>query len=180
MRTRTALWPQPDLRSSFGMERPRRTAARRTPAEPEAPATGMRRVLNENEHAPLVLLVDDMEDARDLYAAPLEDAGLRVVQAVDGDHALWKVVSFLPDLVVMDLAMPVLDGWQATRQIKSHPRTKHIPVVVLTGHATREELQRAKDAGADAVLTKPCTPEALLTIVFRLLGCARVAPAVKA
>jgi CheY-like chemotaxis protein len=143
MRTVTALCRHRDLRSSFGMERPRSAVTRRKPAEPEGPATGMRRVLDDKERAPLVLLVDDVQDTRDLYADALEEAGLRVVQAVDGDHALWKVASLLPDLVVMDLAMPVLDGWQATSHIKSHPKTRHIRVVVLTGCGTSEDLQRA-------------------------------------
>ncbi len=117
-----------------------------------------------------MLLVDDVEEARDMYAEFFVHAGLRVAHATDGEHALLKVLSMLPDAVVMDLAMPVLDGWEATRQIKSHAKTKHIPVIALTGHATPSELRRASAAGADAVLTKPCTPDALLAVVNRLLG----------
>lgn len=120
--------------------------------------------------APLILLVDDAESDRALYAEYFEHAGLRVAQAVDGDHALWKVVSLKPDVVVMDLTMPVLDGWEATRKMKAHPRTMHIPVIVLTGHATEAELRRADDAGANVVLTKPCAPEALVVVVRGLLA----------
>lgn len=105
-----------------------------------------------------------------MYAEYFTNAGFRVAQAVDGDHALWKVISLNPDVVVMDLAMPVLDGWEATHKIKTHPKTKHIAVVALTGHVTTKELRRAEDAGADAVLTKPCSPDALLVVVRRLLG----------
>lgn len=127
-------------------------------------------MLRESGAAPLVLIVDDAEDTRELYAEPFERAGFRVAQAVDGDHALWKVRSTPPDVVVMDLAMPVLDGWAATREIKSSPKTKHIVVIALSGQATESELERAREAGADLVLTKPCAPDALLQIVQRALG----------
>src|SRR5690606_11938258 len=111
---------------------------------------------------------DDVEEARDAAELLLHD-GLRVTHAADGDHALWKVLSLMPDVVVMDLSMPVLDGWEATREMKAHPRAKHIPVIALTGHSTASEVQRAKDAGADVVLTKPCAPDSLLAVVRGLL-----------
>ena len=93
------------------------------------------------------------------------------MQRLEGDHALWKVTALKPDLVVMDLAMPILDGWAATREIKTHPKTKHIPVITHTGHATDENLDRARDAGADAVLTKPCLPATLFTEYGACQGC---------
>lgn len=127
-------------------------------------------MVGEKDPAPLVLLVDDAEDAREMYATRLFDAGFRVAHAVDGEHALWKVITLLPDVVVMDLAMPALDGWEATHQIKTHPRTKHIGVVVLTGQATPKALRRAEDAGADVVLIKPCLPDELLAVVQQVLG----------
>ena len=142
---------------------------RRTSVASDGPATGTHRVMTDPERAALVLLVDDSEDARGLYAGFLTHAGLRVAQAADGHHALWKVGALMPNVVVMDLLMPVLDGWEATRRIKTHPKTEHIGVIVLTGHVTELELQRAVDAGADVVLTKPCEPEALLAVVRRLL-----------
>lgn len=79
-------------------------------------------------------------------------------------------MALVPDLVVMDLAMPIVDGWEATRQIKAHPKTMHIPVIALTGHVTQQNLDRAREAGADAVVTKPCTPQDLLVVVRRLLA----------
>ena len=151
------------------MERLRRTAARRRALPAHEPATGTRTVLRTADAAPLILVVDDAEDTRGLYAEFFSDAGWQVAHAVDGEHALLKVVSLMPDLVVMDLAMPVLDGWEATHKIKTHVKTKHIPVIVLTGRVTRPELRRAEDAGADIVLMKPCTPEALLTVARRLV-----------
>ncbi|HEY8076423.1 MAG TPA: response regulator [Labilithrix sp.] len=145
-------------------------AARRKSAPPEGPVTGTRRALRAKGYAPLVLLVDDTEEAREMYAEYFVHQGFRVAQATDGEHALLKVLTLMPDLVVMDLAMPVLDGWEATHQIKAHAKTKHIPVIALTGHVTPQDLRRAGDAGADAVLGKPCTPESLLQVVKRLLG----------
>jgi CheY-like chemotaxis protein len=121
------------------------------------------------DEAPLVLLVDDSDDIREIYSAFFVDAGLRVSHAVDGDHALFKVMALVPDLVVMDLAMPILDGWEAIRQIKAHPRTSHIPIVALTGHVTPANLERAEAAGAAAVLIKPCEPDDLVEIVKTML-----------
>ncbi len=122
------------------------------------------------ETRPLVLLVDDSENTREMYAEYFELSGFRVSQATDGEHALWKVLSLMPDLVVMDLAMPTLDGFSATRQLKAHAKTKHIPVIVLTGHATPSCIALAEEAGADVVLVKPCTPSALLSIVERFVA----------
>lgn len=149
----------------------RNTAARRRPPPapaPEAVSTGVHPKLR--TEAPCILLVDDAEDNRALYAEYFAHQHWRVVQAVDGEHALLKVASLMPDVVVMDLAMPVVDGWEATRNIKAHPRTKHIPVICITGHASAENLERARDAGADAVLVKPCPPMTVFEIATQLLG----------
>ena len=145
-------------------------ATRRKPASVRPSTTPPRSAEGTNEQSPLILLVDDIEDAREMYTEGLEYAGLRVAQAADGDHALLKMLAISPDIVVMDLAMPLVDGWEATARIKAHPKTKHIPVIALTGHATEAALTRAVEAGADAVLTKPCTPAALLAIVQQLLN----------
>jgi two-component system, cell cycle response regulator DivK len=148
----------------------RRAAARRRGASSDGPATGVRPVVREGQAPPLVLLVDDHQDSRDLYSDHLAAAGFRVAEAVDGDHALLKVMALLPAVVVMDLSMPVLDGWEATRRIKAHPKTADVAVIVLTGQVTPESLKRAAEAGADAVLSKPYPPDALLAVVERLLG----------
>lgn len=143
-------------------------AARRGSSPPPA-VTPRRRAAREDGYVPLVLVVDDVEDTRELYAEYFRMAGLRVECAVDGEHALLKVLSLVPDLVVMDLAMPVVDGWNATRTIKTHARTSHIPVIVLTARSGQEDLRLADEAGADAVLVKPCAREALLAIACGLL-----------
>ena len=147
----------------------RNAAARRRVASSDGPATGTRPALREREPSPLVLLVDDHQDARDLYSGCLAQAGLRVAEAVDGEHALLKVMALVPDVVVMDLAMPVLDGWEATRKIKTNPKTAHIAVIVLTGQVTPDGLKNAEGVGADVVLVKPCTPDALLAVIDGVL-----------
>jgi CheY-like chemotaxis protein len=117
----------------------------------------------------LILLVDDFEDSRDLYAEYLVFRGFRVAVATDGADAVTKARELLPALVLMDLSMPGLDGWDATRQLKSEPRTAAIPVVALTAHAFADFGTRAKQAGCDDVITKPCFPEELVRRVRAIL-----------
>jgi CheY-like chemotaxis protein len=121
---------------------------------------------------PLVLVVDDYEDNREMYSSYLEFAGLRVAEAVNGAEALSKTQDLMPDLVVMDLSLPGVDGWQATRAIKQDPRTRHILVLALTGHALEGTHESATEAGCDGFLTKPCLPEDLCQEIQRMLGAA--------
>lgn len=139
--------------------RPRADAVREI--EREAPPSDRR---------PFVLVVDDVADNRELYATFLEYAGFRAEQASDGEEALSKIARDPPDVVLMDLSMPNLDGWEATRRIKSNPRTKGIIVLVVTGFAMRNDLDRARAAGADDVCTKPCLPKDLVARVEALLA----------
>ncbi len=117
----------------------------------------------------MILIVDDFDDNRQMYAEYLKYCGFEVVEASDGAEAIAKATEVLPDVVVMDLSLPVLDGWQATRQLKRDHRTRHIPVVALTGHALEGHSQDARDAGCDAFLAKPCLPEKLLETIQRML-----------
>jgi two-component system, cell cycle response regulator DivK len=117
-----------------------------------------------------ILIVDDQDDQRDLYATYFEEAGFHVEHARDGEEALAKVVLSMPDLVVMDLAMPHRDGWETTRLIKSDPRTSNIVVIVLTATVARDKLCLARYAGADEVCTKPCLPATLHAIILEHLG----------
>src|SRR5688500_1497822 len=112
---------------------------------------------------PLVLLVDDSEDNREVYAQYLTFNGFRVEIAVDGIEAVEKAARLKPDVIVMDLSLPRLDGWEATRQIKSAPTTSGIPVIALTGHAVSESKRKAQDAGCSGYLTKPCLPDVLVS-----------------
>ena len=101
-----------------------------------------------------ILLVEDIELNRDLVTQLLEDA-YRVVYAADGLAALQVVADERPDLILMDLSLPLLDGWQATRRLKSDPRFAAIPIVVLSAHAMHGDEERALACGADDFLTKP-------------------------
>jgi len=119
--------------------------------------------------APLVLVVDDSEDNREVYSQYLRLSGFRVEMAVDGVEAVEKAASFMPDVIVMDLAMPKLDGWEATRRIKAAPGTSRIPVIALTGNADSESKRRTQEAGCSGYLTKPCLPDVLVSEIRRLL-----------
>jgi CheY-like chemotaxis protein len=116
-----------------------------------------------------VLVVDDAADARAMYGLYLAYHGFRVIEATDGFEAVRQTVEALPAVVLMDLGLPHLDGWEATRRIKADPRTRHIPVVAISGHSYPDAVRRAMDAGADAFFTKPCLPETVLAKIRLVL-----------
>ena len=128
-----------------------------------------------NDTAPLVLIVDDYQDAREMYAEYLEFSGFRVAEARNGAEAVEKAFALRPSVILMDLSLPVMDGWEATRRLKADVRTRSIPVVALTGHALDGHSREAQEAGCVAYVTKPCLPDALVIEVRRVL--AAVAPA---
>lgn len=119
---------------------------------------------------PLVLVVEDYQDAREMYAAYLQFSGYRVAEATDGFEAIEKSIELLPDIILMDLALPKMDGWEATRRLKSDERTRDIPIVALTGHALAGFAEGARVAGCDAFVTKPCLPDALVAEIQRMLA----------
>ena len=118
---------------------------------------------------PLVLVVDDYQDAREMYAEYLAYSGFRVAEATNGVEALEKAFELLPDVILMDLSLPGMDGWAATRRLKTDERTRRIPVVALTGHALAGASESARQAGCDAFVTKPCLPDELVVQVRRML-----------
>lgn len=115
--------------------------------------------------APLILVVDDFEDNRVMYVEYLQFHGFRVAEAVNGEEALQRANELMPMIVVMDLSLPVMDGWEATRRLKASARTKHIVVIALTGHAEPAHAKKARDAGCDDFVAKPCLPEQLVAKV---------------
>lgn len=123
-----------------------------------------------DQDAPLILVVDDYHDAREMYAEYLKFSGFRVAEARNGSEAIAQALSLTPDLILMDLSLPGMDGWEATRLLKADPRTKHIPVVALTGHALAGAAEGAKKAGCDSFVTKPCLPDELVVEVRRMLS----------
>jgi CheY-like chemotaxis protein len=96
--------------------------------------------------------------------------GFRVITAADGPTALLAARTERPDVIVMDLSLPHMDGWEATRRLKRDPRTEHIPVVACTAHVLGRSCERAVDAGCNAYLTKPCLPVELFAEVQRVLA----------
>jgi two-component system cell cycle response regulator DivK len=124
----------------------------------------------------LVLVVEDYQDAREMYAAYLQFSGYEVAEATDGAQAIEKTLELMPDIILMDLALPKMDGWEATRRLKSDVRTKHIPIVALTGHALAGHAEGARQAGCDSFVTKPCLPDALVAEIERMLAARSTEP----
>jgi len=121
------------------------------------------------QQPPLILVVDDYQDAREMYAEYLQFSGFRVAEARNGNEAVAQAFSLRPDLILMELTLPGMDGWEATRVLKADERTKHIPVVALTGHALAGASEGARKAGCDSFVTKPCLPDDLVVEVRRML-----------
>jgi CheY-like chemotaxis protein len=119
---------------------------------------------------PLILIVDDTGDNRQMYAEYLEYDGYRVEQAGSGAEAVVFAEEVNPALIVMDLSMPDMDGWEATRRLKADARTRSIPVLVVSGHALRGAEKSAREAGADAFVVKPCLPEDLSAKIAAMLA----------
>jgi len=118
---------------------------------------------------PLVLVVDDAPDARTLYGEYLEYLGFRVETASNGREAIDAARAEWPAIIIMDLAMPEIDGWEAISRLKNDPLTADIPIVALSAFAFGEEPQRARRAGADLCLSKPCLPSQLARVIRAML-----------
>ena len=119
---------------------------------------------------PIVLIAEDQQELRQLYAQQLVMSGFDVIEAANGAEAIDLTSLNLPDVILMDLSMPVVDGWEATKRLRADERTAHIPVVALTAHDGSGELQRATTAGCNWFVPKPCPPDALITEVRRILS----------
>ena len=117
-----------------------------------------------------ILIVEDHDLNRDMLSRRLKRRGFQVVAAADGAAGVEAAVRELPDLVLMDMSLPVVDGWQATRMIKANPQTSTIPVMALTAHALKEDRERALEAGCDEFETKPVDLDRLLTKIEMLLS----------
>jgi two-component system, cell cycle response regulator DivK len=123
-----------------------------------------------DQNAPLILVVDDYQDAREMYAEYLQFSGFRVAEARNGNEAVDQAFALKPNLILMDLSLPGMDGWEATRRLKADASTRHIPIVALTGHALAGASEGAKKAGCDSFVTKPCLPDDLVVEVRRMLS----------
>jgi two-component system cell cycle response regulator DivK len=123
----------------------------------------------EETDMPKLLLVEDNEDNRDMLSRRLTRKGYDVSVAVDGGDGVAKAVQELPDLILMDMSLPVLDGWEATRRIKAHAMTSAIPIIALTAHAMSGDREKAMEAGCDDYDTKPVDLPRLLEKIGILL-----------
>ena len=121
---------------------------------------------------PQLLLVEDNEDNRDMLSRRLIRKGYEVALAVDGGAGVAQAAALCPDLILMDMSLPVLDGWEATRQIKAAPETQNIPIIALTAHAMSGDREKALAAGCDDYDTKPVELPRLLEKIESLLAAA--------
>jgi len=119
---------------------------------------------------PKILLVEDNEMNRDMLSRRLERRGYQVVIAVDGEQGVAMAQSEAPDLILMDMSLPVLDGWEAARRLKADPETQAIPVIALTAHAMVGDREKAIAAGCDDYDTKPVEFQRLLEKIEAILG----------
>ena len=119
---------------------------------------------------PKILLVEDNEMNRDMLSRRLERKGHEVFIAVDGQQAIELAASKTPALILMDMSLPVVDGWEATRRLKANDQTRQIPIIALTAHAMAEDEQKAREAGCDDYDTKPVELPRLLGKIQALLG----------
>lgn len=119
---------------------------------------------------PIVLVVDDMEDNRDVVSIVLQQAGYHVEVAVDGLDAVTRARSLRPNLILMDLAMPRMDGFEATRAIRAMPALRTVPIIALSAFVDADSTERALAAGCTEAVGKPCSPDELVAYVEAALG----------
>ncbi len=119
---------------------------------------------------PLILVVEDYEDARVMYGRLLQMSGYEPIEVATGEEAIELAVARRPDLILLDMSLPGMDGWEVTAELKENAATKHIPIVALTAHALQSERKRTERAGCEGFLAKPCAPPELLAEIARLLG----------
>ena len=117
-----------------------------------------------------VLLVEDNEDNRIVYSTILQHFGYRVMEALNGEEGIAKARTEQPDLILMDISIPVIDGWEATQVLKRDPKTRRIPIIALTAHALASDREKALEVGCDSYLAKPCEPKTVVSEVERFIG----------
>jgi CheY-like chemotaxis protein len=120
--------------------------------------------------SPTVLLVEDNDDNLRIYSTFLEYSGYRVIEAVDGEAAIGAARTQSPAIIFMDVSLPKLDGWEATRRLKADPQTAGIPIVALTAHASAADEAKAFEVGCDGYIAKPAEPRIVLEEVRRRVG----------
>jgi CheY-like chemotaxis protein len=120
--------------------------------------------------APTILLVEDNDDNRRIYVAILAHAGYRVLEATDGEAGIAIAQRERPGLILMDVSIPKIDGWEATRRLKADPSTSSIPIIALTAHALASDREKAMEVGCDGYIPTPAEPRLVLAEVQRRVG----------
>jgi two-component system cell cycle response regulator DivK len=116
-----------------------------------------------------ILVVEDQEDNREILRALLESVGHEMIEALDGESAIAKAIKHRPDLILMDIQLPIMDGYEATRRIKANVELRSIPIIVVTSYALSGDDEKARAAGCDAYVTKPYSPRELLAKISEFL-----------
>ncbi len=117
-----------------------------------------------------VLLVEDNEDNLIVYRTILDHVGYRVIEARDGEEGVARAKADKPDLILMDVSLPKMDGWEATRRIKADEATRQIPIIAVTAHALDDDREKATQVGCDGYLAKPVAPRRVVEEVERFIG----------
>jgi two-component system, cell cycle response regulator DivK len=120
-----------------------------------------------------VLLVEDNEDNRTVYRTILEHFGYGVIEARNGEDGVRIAREEHPDLILMDISIPVIDGWEATKILKGDDKTRNIPIIALTAHALATDRAKASEVGCDGYLAKPCEPRRVVAEVEKFIGSGR-------
>ncbi|HEX2093222.1 MAG TPA: response regulator [Longimicrobiaceae bacterium] len=120
-----------------------------------------------------VLLVEDNEDNRTVYRTILEHFGYEVIEARNGEDGIRMAREDHPDLILMDISIPLVDGWEATKILKADPATSGIPIIALTAHALATDRAKAQEVGCDGYLAKPCEPRRVVAEVEKFIGSGR-------
>ena len=128
--------------------------------------------MTDNDKLKTVLLVEDNEDNLVVYRTILEHVGFRVIEARDGEEGVSRAREHLPDLILMDISIPKMDGWEATQRLKADGNTRQIPIIALTAHALHADRERAEAVGCDGYIAKPAPPREVLEEVLQRLGLA--------
>jgi two-component system cell cycle response regulator DivK len=117
-----------------------------------------------------ILVIEDTEDNRRILRDLLTNAGFELIEAVDGEKGVAAALDSKPDLILMDIQLPVIDGYEATRRIKANPTTQHIPIIAVTSYAMSGDEMKAREAGCDGYVAKPFSPRQILATIRGLLS----------
>jgi two-component system cell cycle response regulator DivK len=139
----------------------------------EEPVIQIRRHSGMADSSKTVLLVEDNEDNRTVYRTILEHFGYQVIEARNGEDGIRMAREDHPDLILMDISIPLIDGWEATKILKADPATSTIPIIALTAHALATDRAKAQEVGCDGYLAKPCEPRRVVAEVEKFIGSGR-------